>query len=682
MPSPRLFTAIYSNYMATDRCENLQPSFLVFSHRYHSLSNNRHHRKMKQYMRPNNGKQKVVDPEVDPEFLPAPLFSPWPPHNLPHLIDRDMNKPTVAEHQHDNLFWNSTLEERGEEVAPEYDPLGKAEGTRRTYWVKDVPRTSSAFDSTDNVKHYATDAQDAASGPSTPASSSATSQFSNWDLYAPPTRPWPKRKDSLQTTYFEPLVAQRSPVREVPDQTIGQDERPYDPNAMRGGGQVKPVQLNLPAHVLDTISAFAQADPMRNLGNSKKYVARPMVGFEVHRESESSAGRMLGTTPGEGISLKPSMAELYNESERPKLAPEPLRVAAEATSASFLEKVRPRHTLHQCTVEDAPDIADHPVLRNSYQAAEFKTINGDKHGKHLDTEVSAPTSFANAHPSSSRTNGVPIDVVEDSPSTDRRPSSPMPNGRSHFPDVPAHTANLPATSTHGHPSDHDIDDAIKNIMNPLNPRESTPHLALHNYQTILTAQASSIHHLNTLVNDLTDRRDYYEQDLLPRTLTHWTETNRENHALATAVRVKEEENALLWDLITFSGKLLDACRQRDEAVLKTVQMVRVGRMNRMSCALLERLVGSLVPGRGGARGDVKGRGSGTAESRLREDLEQVVLVCEQNLRVLGEDLEDWVAQWEVVRGPRREMDGDGQDGRRGQSEGGNGQDGVANGESG
>ena len=176
------------------------------------------------------GKQKAVPPEeeLNLELLPKPLFSPQvqASRSLPHLVDvgTDVEKLSVWKHQHDGVFWNSVLEDRGDENA-----------------------------------------------------SPSPSQLSNWDLYKPPTPPlrWPKRADSTRATHFEPVVSQRDAVHEEPGIVTGQEKRPHDPHGFRGGGPFTSLNVNLPPHALDTITAFVQTDPLRDHDRKVEYVPQP-----------------------------------------------------------------------------------------------------------------------------------------------------------------------------------------------------------------------------------------------------------------------------------------------------------------------------------------------------------------------------------------------------------------------
>ncbi|KAL1603435.1 hypothetical protein SLS60_005022 [Paraconiothyrium brasiliense] len=574
---------------------------------------------------------------------------------------------SVTGHQHDDLFWNSTLEEKGDQVVPEHDVLGRVEGTPRAYWVKDLPHAeviTRGDEVTGTPNHGGPVAQDfafEASGPSSPSPASRfsnSSRFSNWDLYAPPTPPtpsWPERSDSLKRTHFEPAVLQRSSIHALQDPAIGQDERPYDPQKMRGGGQLAAYELNLPPHVLGNITAFAEAHPLKNYGQTREYEALRTVGFRIDGEPIGRTEEMQGAMrsyplPWYGDFTRPSTEDL----EDVYLPPESAAEASKVTSTSVSSAPARIHAVEQPSIACAPDIPERSALRNDRAAEESTLMNGIGEKELAESQKQVPTTSKNLNPLLPRRNGILTGTVDDLHPTHRQSPPSETNARSRTPPSLHLNDTIPSTSStipppHAHPPGFTTDDKVPSH----DSRDAQLRAILNYYEQTLTRQAASIRNLHEIIDQLTDRCDYYEHDLLPKTLTHWSETNHENHALAAGLRQTEEENALLWGFLEFSQKLLHLCWQRDEAVLVTARTMRERKTHRANCAMLERLVNSFGPGRGGGKERTRG------ESPFRDDLEQLVFVCEQNLKVFGEDLEDWNGNLEVVQGMREERENEG-----------------------
>lgn len=628
------------------------------------------------------GKQTASEsPEHLHDLQPAPLFSPRPSTKLPslglpHLVDLDVEEPSVVRHKDDHLFWNSVLEEAGDEPVPERDALGLVGEPGRSYWVKGVLQHTST--ARDNGFHEIASqggpvAQDFALEDERSRNSSPTSEYSNADLYAPPTPPWPKRSHSLKLTRFEP-------AHESPDLFIGQDERSQQSFVMRGGGKsVEPIpfKINLPANILGGIMAIAQTDPLRQNSRSVNYKARPSVVHKMDNDGEeivTNGAKVPGDTlnyphPLEPEAPRPSTPDLENaygtfppESENPG---PPYEVSGSVSAQAWNPTLTPTTNSPHTSVHTPPmfapplvpvtnsGIEEHPALRNS---SEVEHGFFDSFGEQPPVHIHQPTPLS---PNDRKTpppplRGIPIDISEKWPPTHASPSPLKARGRSHsypfanqFYDSPSMSSL--GSALHSYPSDFPTYDEGEEITK-LNAQDINPYSTLNMYERTLASQTKSIRKLHRVIDELTERRDYYEQKLLPETLTHWSDTNKENHALGVAVRKKQDENALLWNLLEFSRKVLNLCYQRDEAVLHTAKMMRGRKIHRANRSLLKRVLGNFGPGRGGKGQEeendigskrVESQSQRQLESPFRKDLEQLVFVCEQNMRLLGEDLQDW-----------------------------------------
>lgn len=662
-------------------------------------------------MPPDKGKQPAAPPSPHTFLAPAPLFSPRSRRSLPHLVDTSVDEPPVPEYQHDDVFWNSALEEGDGEDVPEHDELGRVKGTGRTYWVRD----SGLQEHKGSARDIEVD-ESKKGGPATldfgfdderersPSPSSST--FSNWDLYKPPTPPWPKRSSSLRGTHFQPRSTEGGTAGSATRHQ--RDEREYDAREMRGGGQVQLLEVqspyalsevNIRPHVqpsafefslsptvLGNMKAFAEVDPLVDGGRRRAYRAlltaaseeddmylREMERPDVHLgETRRKMPQYEG--PGwEGDTPRSKMADVVNldsgpESEAGEPKPESLISPPEPLLLSLEEAIRRAGTGR------APDIADHPAFRDEKRTMDIALTDGIEEEELADMQEQVSTNSRSARSAPPPSNGIPATIEEEWPVTDYHPPSPKRNGTIHSP-RPIRPTSSPLTPTHdAQPPALPTDDEAQAFILRTHSRTPSPTTTLPYYATLLSTQASSIRYLNALIADLTDRSDYYEHNLLPRTLSHWATTNTENHSLSAELRRVEEENALLWDMLDFSRKMLNLCWEREEAVLETARTMRVRKINRANCGLLERLVGRFGAGNGG--GNVKERerrkNRGRVESPFREDVEQLVSVCEQNLRVLDEDLEDWsmgVQRVEEVMEARTEeakaqrVDEDGNEGR-------------------
>ncbi|KAF1975752.1 hypothetical protein BU23DRAFT_597504 [Bimuria novae-zelandiae CBS 107.79] len=584
------------------------------------------------------------------------------------------------------------LEDIGDGPVSEKDVLGRAGESGRTYWVKDVPQQ------VDTGKKQELHGVSSQGGPvaqdfafEDDDRSSPTSEYSNADLYAPPTPlPKPKRSDSLRYTYFEPIYGS-------PDQFIGQDQRSRNSFIFRGGGgTVEPVpfQFNLSPNVLGGIDARAQADSLRHGSPKDIYTAKPSATHKESGESAIEAGMVRGTTPNYSLPLeypsrRPSTAELENAygTFTPEAEPSQPHDKSQ-TEATELEAANERQ--HSASVAEntpnakeeraslsastsvpavAPNIADHPAIREN--TGTESAIPADKVSGVRSDHFHSPQPIRpnDGKPPAPHLKGIPIEIEEEWPPTHQL-DTPDSHHKRHSlfslrriyspPSTPSDTSH-----SHSRPSGLATDDEVEDYIMRATDHEPNPYRKIELYERTLTTQAKSIQKLHRLVDELTNKRDYYEEHLLPNALAHWTNTNKENHALAAAVRDKEMENAMLWDLLEFSRKLLSLCWEREEAVLHTARTMRLQKINRANCSLLERLVNSFGPGRGGGGRGRKDIGGGSSrswsrkrlESPFHNDLEQLVFVCEQNMRLLGEDLQDWSGNLSAVQEMREEQEG-------------------------
>ncbi|KAF2437472.1 hypothetical protein P171DRAFT_506299 [Karstenula rhodostoma CBS 690.94] len=649
-------------------------------------------------MPPEQGNHPPTAPSPHPSLVPAPLFSPHPSRSLPLLVDVGVDEPSAVDYRHDDVFWNSALEERGEEGLG-YDILESASGTGRAYRVKEFPREAGdggGVRATENnggggpaVQNFAFEenargeeirshgepagldfAVDATRSEGARSVSLSSSTFSNWDLYKPPTPPWPKRSSSLGRTHFEPVAPQHNSPAEL-GRRLRQE---YDAHVMRGGGHIlvevqppyAPFEINLPPNVLGGIQEFAEAHPLVDGGRRGAYRAVPAVGFEEQdgflKETERKTPKYeergwegdiprFEMTEAEGAGSGPGSAAGDSEPES-LLSPPASLLASVAGDDTWEEAIRKARTGWE------PDIADHPAFRAEMRARDIALEDGME-DELADTQEQeqerAPTSFRSKEGVPHPRQGSAATIEDEWPLTNEHPPPSDSNDKvdsDHSLHRTYTSASLPPQRPHTLPSE----DEAEAFIHRHHSRTPSPTTALPYYAALLAAQATSIRHLNALIADLTDRSDYYEHDLLPRTLSHWATTNSENHVLKASLRRSEEENAMLWDMLEYSRKTLHLCWQRDEAALKTAKTMRVRKINRASCGLLERLVGSFGAGRGGRGGGGKERGwrRGGVESPFLEDVEQLVFVCEQNVRVLGEDLEDWSVGVQRVEKAREE----------------------------
>lgn len=597
------------------------------------------------------GKQKPSDPPGDsPTLRPAPLVSPTSPtqkttpSTLPHLVDLNVDEPSVVRHQHDTLFWNSTLEERGTEAVPESDALGKVGDAGRTYWVKDSPQDFPALARQEGPREVA--AQDF--GRESQRDGSAEQEEwddDNADLYAPPTPPpkWPRRMDSLGAKAQEVRNASGG-ERQHAELKVGKSR------IMRGGAKpTVPFDLKLSPAVLEHIEAAARADPLRDgVLLREAYVARPSVvhgegGGEKVREDLEEARRSARDVENEDEVRRDEEEDSLNEylllGWDPN-APRPSTAELENAYGRYEDEERSLNSggdeKEWVGREATSDISQHPAFRN---LASVQDEGSSEEEETQPIRAHEPTNLEtseNANPTPPLVNGIPPDPsLETSIHANHPPSE-----RTHSPSsVPSYLLRSYQSHLSGLATDTELDDYL--LSNDLlDPNSET---TLPTYQRTLATQAKSIRDLHARIDDLTLLNEYYEDTLLPQAFTFWNTTTRENCVLTAAVRSTEQENALLWDLLMLSRKLLNLCWERDRAVVDTVNEMRTRKMHRANCTLLERLVGKGGPGRGGDEERKKGRGWGRlrVESPFREDLEQLGFVCGQNLRVLAEDLDDW-----------------------------------------
>ncbi|KAL5395001.1 hypothetical protein PMIN03_010215 [Paraphaeosphaeria minitans] len=171
-------------------------------------------------MAPDKGKQPAAasPPSPHPSLTIPPLFSSHLHHHrrtsldLPHLVDKGTDEPSVPDYEHDDIFWNGVLEGGSGGNVPEYDDLGRVQGTGRPYSVRELglPRDQGVGDGATTMQDFGLEESAKGSedihkeqhgGPAEfdfgfdkeRSVSPTSSTFSNWDLYKPPTPPWPRR---------------------------------------------------------------------------------------------------------------------------------------------------------------------------------------------------------------------------------------------------------------------------------------------------------------------------------------------------------------------------------------------------------------------------------------------------------------------------------------------------------
>ncbi|OAF98904.1 uncharacterized protein CC84DRAFT_1223216 [Paraphaeosphaeria sporulosa] len=643
-------------------------------------------------------------PSPHPSLIPPPLFSSHPHHrpsrDLPHLPDAGADEPSVADYERDDVFWNSALEERDGEGVPAYDDLGSVQGTGTGYWVRELGLPCDEDErmrEAEIERRRGTEVQDLAVGKEGDGAgerqklpgggpveldftfgeqrgegersvSPSLSMLSSWDLYKPPTPPWSKRESSLRKAHFEPASVQHDAGQSLDVMT---GEREYAAREMRGGGRARlisfeplyapfevnlgshtqhfgPFEFKLPPNVLGNVEKFAKADPVGKHRVTSTAGLEPLGGYA--RGTERS-GASLGETTSEvvdvqgavweGDTLRSNVAELeqaylYSGLESAGGDSEDLS-PPESLIGSTPEGYTLEEAMRKARTANAPGIKDHPAFKNEKRATDAKSADSEGEreltGTQEQKQIRSRSKTAGSGPP--RKQGCPVTIEDEWPLDDHRPPPPGPNSTLHSPSPirPSSASFLPPPPRTTLPTE----DEAQAFIHLTHSRTPSPTTALPYYTTLLAAQASSIGELNALIADLTDRGDYYEHDLLPRTLAHWTEINTENHKLSTALRSAEQENSMLRDMLEVSRRTLNLCWKRETAVLATVQTMWRRKINRTNCAILERLVNNFGAGRGGGRGRWRWR----TESPFREDVEQLWFVCEQNLKVLDEDLKDW-----------------------------------------
>lgn len=623
-----------------------------------------------------SNRPKVQEPPgSSPDPQPAPLSTESPEQrssSLPHLVDLNHNRISIASHQHDKLYWNSTLEERGNEPVPEYDALGKVGENGRSYWVKrnsqDTPTAGDDGENRPPDEARLPAPQDSSTGDKSRSNPSPTSVYSDDDDGDTPARSrtplWRKRPNFLSRK-------RGSSVSESVDLFVGQSERARNSYLGRGGGEtVEPVPFRgrMSPSVRRGVEGVAREDPMRE-GVWREYRTVPSVAHEGGEEDVVGMG-----------SGRDSLFMKWDP-EAPRPSTEELENAYGRYPSRGVSLV---HGEENEQLPKEPDNSEDHKLGERIGGDQFVTEESKSKGEGADYIHSpTPVKPINGKSPLPPINGVPIDISPDWPPTHAL-STPPPNTRRNSSRTSFHPifhisptpSSITSTSTsHTHPFGLASLSEVEAYLQTL-PRPTYLLKTLALYERTLATQSKSILHLHHQIDSLTQKTEYYEHTLLPQTLTHWTSANKENHAISTALRSAEEENAMLWGLLVFSRKVLSLCWERDEAVLGTARMMRVREGNRGKVSVLERLVGSFGAGRGG-EGGKKGRGKGKkgmggkekerartrGKSPGREDLEQLIFVCEQNLRVLGEDLEDWGENLRVIH-EGREKEREEEDGEK------------------